>query len=127
VATRRKVLLIDDNDVSLRFAATALEHAGYEVRTSTNVSDFDTALGEWPPDVILTDVNMPGISGVELCRLLKSRYDTAHVPVVLFSALPLAELAVLARECAADGFLSKLQGLSTLPDELANLIDNAQF
>lgn len=124
---RRKVLLIDDNDVSLHFASTTLARAGFEVRTSTNVTDFDATLEAWHPDVILTDVNMPGISGVELCRLLKSRYDTAHVPVVLFSALPHAELETLARECEADGFLTKLHGLARLPGELALLIDNAQF
>ena len=58
---------------------------------------------------------MPQMSGVELCRLLKSSYETAHVPVVLFSALSSDELEMLARECEADGFLSKANGLDQLP------------
>jgi CheY-like chemotaxis protein len=124
---RRRVLLIDDSDISLFFASQALAKAGYDVRTSTDVHEFQTTLGEWRPDIILTDVSMPGMSGVDLCRLLKSSYDTAHVPVVLFSALSNDDLGRLARECDADGYLSKASGLERLPDELRSLIENALF
>jgi CheY-like chemotaxis protein len=127
VAHKRKVLLIDDSEISLHFAAAALTRAGYDVRTSTDVHEFGAALGTWRPDVILTDVSMPGITGVELCRRLKSSYETAHVPVVLFSALPNEELETLARECEADGFLSKVNGLDRLADELALLFETALF
>jgi len=123
---RHKVLLIDDSEISLHFAGSTLARAGYEVRTSSDV-EFGAALGDWRPDVILTDVQMPGMSGVELCRLLKSSYETAHVPVVLFSGLSNAELEILARECEADGFLSKANGLDQLPQELALLIESAVF
>jgi CheY-like chemotaxis protein len=123
---RHKLLIIDDSELSLRLVANVLGNAGYEVRTSTGVDDLASTFGEWRPDVILTDVNMPGMSGVELCRKLKSAYDTAHVPVVLFSALSIDELEVLARECQADGFLCKT-GLDQLPDEVALLIDNTLF
>jgi DNA-binding response OmpR family regulator len=124
---RHKVLVIDDNEISLHFAAATLQRAGYDVRTSGDVQTFTVALGEWRPDVILTDVRMPGTSGVELCRLLKSSYDTAHVPVVLFSAMSTEELEVAARECEADGFLSKVNGLDRLPDELRLLIHTTLF
>ena len=70
---------------------------------------------------------MPGVSGLELCRMLKSSYETAHVPVVLFSALGAGELEDMARECEADGFLSKANGLERLPNDLALLIDSALF
>lgn len=123
----RKVLLIDDSEISLHFASQVLVRAGYDVKTSTEVVEFQTALGDWRPDLILTDVSMPGMSGVELCRLLKSSYETAHVPVLLFSALSNEELEVLARECEADGFLSKVNGLDRLPQELELLIESALF
>jgi CheY-like chemotaxis protein len=70
---------------------------------------------------------MPGVSGLELCRMLKSNYETAHVPVVLFSAVPHNELEDMARDCEADGFLSKANGLDRLPKELALLIETALF
>lgn len=125
--SRRKVLLIDDSEISLHFAAAVLDRAGYEVRTSTEVQELGTMLGAWRPDVILTDVDMPGMTGNELCRVLKSSYETAHVPVVLFSAVPHDELAEIARDCEADGFLSKANGLEQLPKELAFLIETALF
>src|SRR5262249_10192405 len=122
-----KVLLIDDSEISLHFVAGALAKAGFDVRTSMDVHEFSETLGAWRPDVILTDVSMPGITGVELCRVLKASYETAHVPVVLFSGLSHEELEVLARECEADGFLSKANGLERLPEELFMLIQNTQF
>jgi adenylate cyclase len=124
---RHKVLLIDDSEVSLHFTAGVLSRAGFEVRSSTDVYELGSVLGGWRPDVILTDVDMPGVTGVELCRMLKSSYETAHVPVVLFSALPSSELEVLARECEADGFLSKANGLEQVPRELTVLIETALF
>ena len=123
----RKVLLIDDSEISLHFATQVLVRAGYDVKTSTEVVECQTALGDWRPDLILTDVSMPGMSGVELCRLLKSSYETAHVPVLLFSALSNEELEVLARECEADGYLSKVNGLDRLPQELELLIESSLF
>jgi|SRR5690242_14455621 CheY-like chemotaxis protein len=122
-----KILLVDDSEISLHFMAGVLERAGFEVRSTGEVHDLGTVLGGWRPDVILTDVEMPNISGVDLCRLLKSSYETAHVPVVLFSSVPHDELAELARDCEADGFLSKLGGLDRLPQELALLIDTTLF
>ena len=80
-AAQHKVLLIDDSEISLHFVAGVLLRAGYEVRTADDVDKLEGMLGDWRPDIILTDVNMPGISGLELCRMLKSNYETAHVPV----------------------------------------------
>jgi CheY-like chemotaxis protein len=126
-AAQHKVLLIDDSEISLHFVAGVLLRAGYEVRTADDVDKIEGVLGDWRPDIILTDVNMPNITGLELCRMLKSSYETAHVPVVLFSAVPQDELEGMARECEADGFLSKSNGLDRLPKELKLLIETALF
>jgi DNA-binding response OmpR family regulator len=117
-----KVLVIDDSEISCELAAMALEDAGFEVRASTTIDDVDATLGSWRPDLILTDVKMPGVSGVELCRSLKSRYQGASVRVVLFSALSSAELEVLARECNADAYLSKTAGFDRLGEALTALV-----
>ena len=123
----RKILLIDDSEVSLHFTARALDKAGFDVRTTLDVNDLGSVLGTWRPDLILTDVDMPGLTGLELCRMLKSSYETAHVPVVLFSSMSPEELETMARDCEADGFLSKSNGLERLPQELQLLIENALF
>jgi CheY-like chemotaxis protein len=123
----RKILLIDDSEASLHFTSRVLGRAGFDVRTTDDVNDLHSVLGGWRPDVILTDVDMPGVTGPELCRILKSSYETAHVPVVLFSAVPSQQLETMARECEADGFLSKANGLERLPEELERLIESALF
>jgi CheY-like chemotaxis protein len=122
-----RVLVVDDSEITLHFTADVLARAGYDVRTATDVHELGATLGDWRPDVILTDVNMPGVSGLELCRMLKSSYETAHVPVVLLSAFPSQTLEGMARDCEADGFLSKVNGLDRLPTDLAVLIASAIF
>jgi CheY-like chemotaxis protein len=117
----RKILLVDDSLLSLEITASALHDAGYDVRTTTEVKDLQTLFGGWLPDVILADVYMPDMSGSDLCAALKSSYETAHVPVVLFSALEPDRLEALARECEADGFLSK-GDLQALPAAIDHLI-----
>ena len=126
VPPRRRILLIDDSPLTLDLTSSVLTAAQFDVRTSSDVGRLRELLGGWQPDVILADVNMPGMTGPELCRALKSTYETAHVPVVLFSVLPAHELAELARECDADGYLSKAD-LETLPGELTHLISTALF
>ena len=73
----------------------------------------------WPT---LSNDCIAQISGVELCRILKNRYATAHVPVVLCSSLSTEELAGLARKCEADGHLSKIEeGIERFPEEVLAL------
>jgi CheY-like chemotaxis protein len=124
---QHKILLIDDSEVALHVVSRVLGQAGFDVRATADVHGLHSVLGGWRPDVILTDVDMPGVTGPELCRMLKSSYETAHVPVVLFSAVPSQQLETMARECEADGFLSKANGIDRLPYELELLINTALF
>ena len=66
MAMGRRVLLIDDSELTLKIVASTLTVAGNDVRTSMTVSNLAGAFGAWSPEVILTDVNMPEVSGVEL-------------------------------------------------------------
>lgn len=115
---RWRVLLLDDSEISLEVASEVLTESGFDVRATTSLERFDEVLGNWLPEVILTDVKMPGMTGNELCRALKRRYDTAHVPIVLCSSMSADELAALARDCEADGFVSKSENMADLAVEL---------
>lgn len=117
----RKVLIVDDSDIQLYFEERVLLRAGFEVRTASSLDRFDEILAAWQPDIVLTDVQMPDIRGDDLCRALKQRMGTIQTPVVLFSSMPETELAVLARRCNADGYLSKQAGLERLAEELEAL------
>lgn len=123
---KQKVLLIDDSELALAITSAVLGDAGFEVRTSTEVYALQAVVGSWRPDVIVTDINMPGISGIELCRLLKASYETADVPIVLFSGIPLEELDALARECGAEAFVTKAS-IEQLPSAVADAIQASVF
>ena len=127
MAGGKRILVIDDSPITLKVVANALERAGYEVRATSELHTLREVFGSWRPELILTDVDMPDISGIELCRTLKASYDSAHLPVVLYSSRSEQELAELARQCEADGFLSKSRGVDALPGELAYLIETTLF
>ncbi len=115
---KRRVLILDDSELALGAMAVTLERSGYEVRTATSMATVQAILVSWSPDVVLTDVNMPGVEGTQICSWLKAQLQPNEAPVVLYSGLPEEELESLARRVGADGFLSKAKGLRHLVTEL---------
>ncbi|MBD1907985.1 hybrid sensor histidine kinase/response regulator [Funiculus sociatus GB2-A5] len=81
------ILIVDDTPDNLRFLSSLLLDEGYNVRKSTNGQMALTAVKTVPPDLILLDVNMPNMSGYEVCELLKKDSQTSSVPVIFLSAL----------------------------------------
>ena len=122
-SAKKKILLVDDSELSLQVEQAFLVREGFEVRIASNVAACDQILSAWSPDVVLTDVNMPDMSGSELCKAIKSRLNRL-VPVVLFSSLPDAALELLAEKCGADGHLSKKRGLRQLADQVRELCES---
>ena len=81
----QKILVVDDEVVLVETIAYNLEQAGYQVITASDgVSALEAAQRE-NPDLIILDVNLPGMSGVEWCRKLRATADLATLPVALFS------------------------------------------
>ena len=102
-----KVLVIDDSEIASEVAQEFLREGGYDVRAVTSLGEFTVLLQQWHPHVVLTDVNMPSVSGAELCHWIKSNVQNDDVPVILFSDLPEDELSILAKTSGAEGYLSK--------------------
>lgn len=120
---KHKLLVIDDSSLMRSALALVLAEAGFETKTAANVEEFENLLGEWWPDTILSDVQMPDMSGDDLCRSLKSRL---LVRVVLFSNVHPERLEELAKNAGADGFISKLDGFERLPQSLWNIINRTR-
>lgn len=116
-----RVLLIDDSEIALHYEQALLELAGFEVRCVRRLLEFVQELTVWQPHLILSDVRMPEVSGDELCSSLKKHMSTRSIPIVLFSAMPEAELAELARRSGADAYLSKADGYEQLGPRLREL------
>lgn len=122
-ATKYKVLILDDSEITTEVAQEALQHEGFEVRACTTLGEVTAILKHWLPDVVLTDVNMPAMSGAELCHWIKTSGESLAVSVVLFSDMPEDELAILATTSGADGFISKARGIDMLRERLCSFCE----
>ncbi|MFN8636425.1 MAG: response regulator [Chloroflexota bacterium] len=81
-----RIVVCEDDPVILKLLQVALRETGYELLVATDgVAGFDLIERE-RPDAILTDVTMPGMSGLELADAVRARADLAHIPIVFLSA-----------------------------------------
>ena len=85
--TKAIILLVDDQPQNLALLSDMLENEGYEVRQAINGALALKVAVNKPPDIILLDVNMPGMDGYEVCRQLKANPITQSIPVIFVSAL----------------------------------------
>jgi CheY-like chemotaxis protein len=121
---KKKILLLDDSEITLEMERAVLEERGYEVAVAGNLIEFQGLLDAFQPEVILTDLMMPDISGKDIVRVLKQDFHTERIPIVLFSSKPDEELAEIAEQAGADGYLSKSHGIERLGDMVDELVDS---
>src|SRR4028119_2457788 len=86
-ASLPEILLVDDNPENLRLLSTVLSKQGYKVKKTINGALALRSVEVAKPDLILLDIQMPGMNGYELCQKLKSQEQTADIPVIFLSAL----------------------------------------
>jgi len=124
-ATQTTVLLVDDDAHFRETLADAMSLKDVLVESVSSVADAKRALAQRLPAVILLDVQLPDVSGVELCRQLKRDPRTKGIPVVLLSA-KYTEPADRAEGLltGADAYLSKPINIDALQDEIRYLVDN---
>ena len=84
-----------------------IESRGFLVETASDGASGLAHAKAWKPDVILLDIAMPGIDGYETCRRLKAMKETAHIPVVLFTAVQDTRLEALGQEAGATRVVQK--------------------
>jgi putative two-component system response regulator len=102
-----RILVVDDNAEMVELMRELLVSRGYEVFAVRDVEQAEREIRRHPPDLILSDVIMPGRSGYELCRQLKSEPATRLIPFVLITGLSDRENKVKGIEAGADDFLNK--------------------
>lgn len=102
---KKSVLLCDDDSDILELCKYIVEQEGYEARVFSKTQDALHAVYNTPPDLILLDIWMPGMSGIEVAKLLKQNPETSNIPILLFSAN--SELDVIANEVNANGYIKK--------------------
>jgi len=102
-----RILVVDDNAEMVELMRELLVSRGYDVFAVRNVEAAEVEVHRHTPDLILSDVIMPGRSGYELCRQLKSNPTTRLIPFVLITGLSDRENKVKGIEAGADDFLNK--------------------
>ena len=107
MSTSGRVLIVDDYEANISALRQLLERQGYDVLTASNGRDALDLVHREHPDLVLLDVVMPGVSGLDVCASLKSVAETCLTPVVLVSALQERAARLEGLEAGADDFLSK--------------------
>lgn len=102
-----RVLVVDDVDANVRLLEAKLTIEYYEVLTASDGPTAIRVAAEQKPDIILLDVMMPGMDGFETCRRIKADPVTAHIPVVLVTALDGREDRIVGLDAGADDFVTK--------------------
>src|SRR5215203_4179916 len=102
-----RVLVVDDILSNVKLLEAKLSAEYFEVITAFNGLECLARMDETIPDIVLLDVMMPGMDGFEVCRRIKSNPKTAHVPVVMVTALDQPSDRVAGLDAGADDFLTK--------------------
>lgn len=105
--TKPRVLIVDDQVTVLRMLGLMFEQAGYEVSVAENGNDALKKLAVMPPDLIVLDVMMPGISGLDVCRQVRADARMAHLPIIILSAKSQLEDKVEGFAAGADDYVTK--------------------
>src|SRR6266852_5526733 len=99
--TAGKILVVDDEPANVDVFSRLMTRLGYEVLTASNGESALQSVARDRPDLVLLDVNMPGIDGFEVCRRLKGDPGSRLIPVVLITALTASEDRIRGIEAGA--------------------------
>ncbi len=108
---KKRILVVDDESQITRVLRTALTGSGYEVRTAEDGHAGLRAAREWQPDLVITDVSMPNMTGIELCGQLRAE---SQVPILVLSVKGEERTKVEALDAGADDYITKPIGMDEL-------------
>ena len=102
-----RVLIVEDNTANMRLALFLLESAGHTVLSAVNAEAGLTIAREEQPDLILMDIQLPGMDGLEATTLLKEDESTRAIPVIALTALAMVGDEARIRAAGCDGYIGK--------------------
>jgi CheY-like chemotaxis protein len=116
-----RILVIDDSLSAVKKARTILEGAGHQVETLDLLIYLPQAVKTDPPDLILLDLSMPALSGVNVAKFIR-RYESNPIPIVLYSSRAVEELKETAQSLDAAGYVQKDESDSILLSTISRVL-----
>jgi two-component system, OmpR family, KDP operon response regulator KdpE len=111
MADKKRILVVDDEPQITRVLRTTLTGSGYDVRTADDGHNGLRTAREWQPDLVITDVSMPNMDGIELCRQLRAE---STLPIIVLSVKGEEKAKVDALDAGADDYVTKPVGMDEL-------------
>jgi two-component system KDP operon response regulator KdpE len=102
--TKQNILVVDDEAQIARVLKTTLSTQGYGIRTAADGEDALDQMKNWPPDLIITDLHMPNMDGLELCRRVRME---SRIPIIVLSVKGEEKIKVEALDAGADDYVTK--------------------
>jgi two-component system KDP operon response regulator KdpE len=109
--TKQRILVVDDEPQITRVLRRSLISQGYDVHIASDGESALQTFDDWPPDLVVTDLAMPSMNGLELCRKLRA---ISEVPIIVLSVRGEEKTKVEALDCGADDYVTKPFGMDEL-------------
>lgn len=122
--TELPLLLVIDDNADIRRMIVELLKDEYNIVTAPDGREGVRLAAKYVPDLIICDVMMPVMDGLECCRIIKDEVSTSHIPVLMLTACSMDEQRARGYDSGADGYLSKPFNSAVLKSRCRNLIDN---
>lgn len=119
------ILIVDDNPTNLKLAADVLECEGHPILRAQNAEEAQEILQHTTPELILMDIQMPGMDGLTLTRLLKANPAYHHVPIVALTSFAMKGDEQKARDAGCDGYITKPIDTRKLPIQVADILQRS--
>jgi two-component system, cell cycle response regulator DivK len=118
----QRILVVEDNAKNLKLLRDVLQFSGYDVAEAQSGEEGVEMAGNRTPDLILMDLQLPGIDGVEALRLLRENPNTRAVPVVAVTAFAMENDRIQALLAGFDGYIEKPISVRALPSQVKTLL-----
>ena len=120
------ILGVEDNERNLKLLRDVLEYAGYDVRVARTAEDGITSAVSEPPDLVLMDLQLPGIDGMEALRRLRESSRTADIPVVAVTAQAMKQDRERALDAGFNGYVEKPITVRAFPDQVRRFLSGGE-
>ncbi|HUJ28506.1 MAG TPA: response regulator [Myxococcales bacterium] len=120
---KTRVLLVEDNAINMRLLRAVLEMHGYEVCEAADAEEALRMVGQFNPKLVLTDIQLPGMDGLELTRRLRAQPETSQLAIVAVTASAMRGDAERAIAAGCDGHIAKPIDTRIFPTIIAGYLE----